>query len=102
MKTNAASTSVACYYGVVQDKKQRQYDLILSAMQVGMDYSFRELSDLTGLLPSTISGRINELRDKFKVVERAPRRQCKHTNIHIIPHRIKVEAMAEEPQLELA
>lgn len=84
-----ATTSIEAYHGIVQDKKQRQYEKILAAMADGRDYSFSELFEITGILPSTLSGRINELRDKFKLVERAPRRQCSKTQVHVIPHRLK-------------
>lgn len=84
-----AETSIDAFYGIVQDKKQRQYDKILAVMADGRDYSFSELFDRTGILPSTLSGRINELRDKFKLVERAPRRACSKTGIAVIPHRLK-------------
>lgn len=89
---SVAETSISAYYGIVQDKKQRQYQKILAAMADGRDYSFSELFDLTGILPSTLSARINELRDKMKVVERAPRRPCTRTHVCVIPHRIKVLA----------
>lgn len=105
MKTTVASTSIDAFYGVVQDRKQRQYDMILSAMEIGRDYSYNELFDLTGILPSTLSARLNELREKLKVVERGPRRPCSKTGVAVLPHRIKVSAMASDPiprQLVLA
>lgn len=94
MKTAVAETSIDAFYGIVQDKKQRQYQKILAAMADGRDYSFSELFDLTGILPSTLSARINELRDKLKVVERGPRRPCRKTGIAILPHRLRIETSA--------
>jgi hypothetical protein len=104
MRAHVADTSIDAYYGIVQDKKQRQYDLILSAMDLNRDYSYNELFDLTGILPSTLSARLNELREKLKVVERGPRRPCSKTGVAVLPHRIKVSAMVcDAPeQLELA
>lgn len=89
-----AATSTEAYYGVVQTKKQRQYDLILSAMETDKDYSFSELYVLTGLVPGTCSARISELRDKMQLVERSDQRRCTHTGCTVVPHRIKAEAMA--------
>jgi hypothetical protein len=54
------------------------------------------LYELTGILPSTCSARISELRDKLHMVERAPRRECSKTGMCVIPHRVKAK------QLELA
>lgn len=90
-----AETSLEAFHGVVQSKKQRQYDLILSAMEPGKDYSFVELYDLTGILPSTCSARINELRDDLHVVVRSAKRQCSQTGHTVIPHKIKAEALVE-------
>lgn len=92
MKIAQAQTAIEAFHGVVQTKRQRQYDMILSAMESGKDYSFVELFDLTGILPSTCSARISELRDDLKVVERAPRRPCTKTGIAIRPHRVREAA----------
>jgi predicted transcriptional regulator len=95
MKINQAETAIEAFYGVVQTKKERQYEKILAAMQ-GRDLSFSEIFELTGILPSTASARINELRDKLHLVERAPRRECSKTGMLVVPHRIR------SAQLELA
>jgi Fic family protein len=92
MKINQADTAVQAFYGVVQTKKERQYEKILAAMQ-GRDLSFSEIYDLTGILPSTASARINELRDKLHMVERAPRRECSKTGMCVIPHRIRAKQL---------
>lgn len=92
MRINQAQTAIDCFYGEVQTKKQRQYDMILKAMQ-GRDLSFSEIFDLTGILPSTASARINEMRDKLHLVERAPRRECSKTGMCIIPHRVRVRQL---------
>lgn len=89
-----ATTSIEAYHGIVQDKKQRQYAKILGVLRDGKDYSFTEIFELTGILPSTASARMNELRDKLKLVERAPRRACKVTSVCVIPHRLTAETLA--------
>lgn len=91
MKTNVAQTSIDAFYGVVQTDKQRQHAKLLAIFADGNDYSFRELSERTGMFPSTISARVNELRDDLKLVERAPRRQCQISRIAVIPHRLKAK-----------
>jgi hypothetical protein len=88
-----AQTSIEAFHGVVLTKRQCQYQKILDAMEEGKDYSFTELFHLTGILPSTISGCINELRDEHKLVERGARRACAITGVSIVPHRLKPEVM---------
>jgi predicted transcriptional regulator len=92
MKTSVSQSSIDAFYGVVQTKKERQYEKILAAMQ-GRDLSFSEIFELTGILPSTASARINELRDKLHLVERAPRRECSKTGMLVVPHRIKAKQL---------
>lgn len=48
---------------------------VLSAMQHGRDYSLSELAKMTGIEKSSVSGRINELKNSGKVVE-SRKRAC--------------------------
>lgn len=89
--SNIAATSILAFHTLTA--KQRQFDMILSAMELTKDYSFRELTELTGVLPSTISARVNEMRDDFKVIERSDKRKCSVTGRLVVPHRINLQAM---------
>lgn len=87
MKTHAADTSIACYHGIVQDKKGAQQAQILAAMQSGSDYSMQELAARTGLQTSTLSARLFELRESGSV-EHADKRRCSISGVTIEPHRL--------------
>jgi hypothetical protein len=76
-----------------------QHVLILSVMQAGRDYSFQELQQLTGLPPHAVSARINALRERDGLVERADKRRCSISGVLICPHR-RVSADARSSAAE--
>lgn len=90
MKTHAADTSIACYHGIVQDKKGAQQAQILAAMSAGVTYSMQELAARTGLQTSTLSARLFELRESGSV-EHADKRRCSISGVTIEPHRLVVQ-----------
>lgn len=90
MKTHAASTSINCYHGIVQDKKGAQHALILGVMSAGVTYSMQELAARTGLQTSTLSARLFELRESCSV-EHADKRRCSISGVMIAPHRLVVQ-----------
>ena len=85
-----AETSIACYHGLVQDKKGAQQAQILAAMSAGVTYSMQELAARTGLQTSTLSARLYELRESGSV-EHADKRRCSISGVTIEPHRLVVQ-----------
>src|SRR5207253_445601 len=89
LHTAVADTSIRAYRKAKQagtlGERQRQ---ILEAMApYPADYSLQELVKKTGLPVNVVSGRMNELREKLCLVERAPSRACTVTGETIRPHR---------------
>lgn len=79
MKTDVRETSLQAYAeikatGFVSAKQSQ----ILNAMSYGRDYSLSELSAMTHMEKSSVSGRCNELKHLGKLVE-SRQRACKIT-----------------------
>lgn len=76
MLTNVTETSRQAYAehrasGLVTASQQK----VLEVMRHGRDYSLSELSAMTGIEKSSVSGRINELKKLGQVVE-SRKRSC--------------------------
>lgn len=79
MQTNVRDTSIDAYVehkatGHVTSSQQA----VLNAMRHGRDYSLSELSAMTGIEKSSVSGRINELKKSGQVIE-SRKRACRVT-----------------------
>ena len=65
MRTNVKDTSIDAFYDLKKSGMQEQQAKILSVMREGEFYTRRELSKLSGIETSSVSGRINAMLDIF-------------------------------------
>ncbi|AOZ06786.1 hypothetical protein [Cupriavidus malaysiensis] len=89
MHTAVADTSIRSYDRMrASGELGRIQQEIMEAIGVWpRDYSLQEICKATGLAINTVSGRVNELRQKLGQLEQAPARPCKVTGRTIRPVR---------------
>jgi hypothetical protein len=89
MHTAVAHTSIRNYSRMkVSGELGRVQQEIMDAIGAyPNDYSLQELAQATGLAINTVSGRVNELREKVGQLEHGPSRACKVTGRTIRPVR---------------
>lgn len=69
MKTDVRETSIQAYADHrASGRVTSSQAVILDAMKHGRDYSLSELSAMTGIEKSSVSGRINEMLESGQVV----------------------------------
>lgn len=88
MHTAVAHTSIRNYDRMKKSGEigRVQQEIMDAIGAYPRDYSLQELSQATGLAINTVSGRVNELRQKGKL-ELGPSRACKVTGRTIRPVR---------------
>jgi len=91
MRTDTQKTSIDAYRehratGHVTSSQQE----ILKNMMPGRDYSLSELSAMTGIEKSSVSGRINELKASGQVVE-SRKRACHVTSKTVTAVKLAVQ-----------
>jgi hypothetical protein len=85
MKTNVSETSISAYYQHQQEGKVgAQANAIFGKMQVGKDYSRRELSKITNIELNSICGRVAELL-AVGLIKESQKRKCSQTGKTISP-----------------
>lgn len=88
MHTAVAHTSIRNYDRMrsTGELGRVQQEIMEAIGDYPRDYSLQELSQATGLAINTVSGRVNELRQKGKL-EQGPARACRITGRTIRPVR---------------
>lgn len=73
-------------YGAIKEDGQlaKQEEAILFVMKPEWNYSLKELSHLTGIAINAVSGRVNGLKKKYRLIE-GEKRHCSITGRTIIP-----------------
>lgn len=85
MLTNVRTTSISAYRQIkTTGQLGRQCQAILDHIQPGRDYSLRELATLTGFETSSVSGRVNDMKEIGLLVE-CDKRKCHVTGRTIRP-----------------
>jgi hypothetical protein len=76
MKTATAETSIRRYHALLADGEVTRIQAqILSVMETGKAYTRAELSQATGLMINTVTGRVYELVQDGRI-EESPARHC--------------------------
>ena len=89
MKTSVQSTSIQAYNSNKADGSTgRQQAEVMAVIAPGRDYSLRELSKLTGIEMSAVSGRVNELKELGLLEHPAMKRRCAISGRTINPVRL--------------
>jgi DNA-binding transcriptional ArsR family regulator len=88
MKIAQQDTAVAAFFEQVPLIAMTQRETILCAILPGRDYSMCELVEITGFQKSSISARLNKMREDG-LIEYGPERKCRISGITINPVRRK-------------
>jgi DNA-binding GntR family transcriptional regulator len=88
MKIAQQDTAVASFYEQVPLFSVTQRETIFNAIAPGHDFSMCELVEPTGIQKSSISARLNKMREDG-VIEFGPERKCRISGITINPVRRK-------------
>jgi len=85
LHTNVRSSSHESYASLRgEGQLANQEEAILHVIKPSWNYSLKELSNLTGIAINAVSGRVNGLKKKGRLVE-CDRRPCSLTGRKIIP-----------------
>jgi DNA-binding GntR family transcriptional regulator len=88
MKIAQQETAVAAFYEQVPLFSATQREVLLLAVAAGRDFSIGELAHSTGFEKSSVSARLNKLRQDG-LIEFGPERKCRISGITINPVRRK-------------
>lgn len=96
MKKNVADTSIEIYKRLIAEGHVSHMQArILSKMEEGKEYTRNELVCITLLPINAITGRVNELVEKLKLLEKGPKRACTITGNEVNTVRLVAVEMAE-------
>lgn len=87
MKTNVAISSIEVYHSRVADTKIAQEMRTLNAMRLGECYTGRQLADLTGMVPGTMSRVLGDLIKRGEVMRESERQICPVSGFSVFVHR---------------